>query len=34
MDRANLINLSNVMKKRYLDWFITTNFLLVSIEYC
>ena len=28
---TNLINLNNVMKKRYLDWFITTNFLLVSI---
>lgn len=28
----NLSNLSSVMGKRYLDWFITTNFLLVSIS--
>lgn len=28
----NLSNLSSVMGKRYLDWFITTNFLLVSVS--
>lgn len=29
---TNLVNLKSVMNKRYLDWFITTNFLLVSIS--
>ena len=28
---TNLINLKTVMTKRYIDWFITTNFLLISI---
>tara|TARA_B100000941_G_scaffold185970_1_gene133776 strand:- start:773 stop:1489 length:717 start_codon:yes stop_codon:yes gene_type:complete len=28
----NLSNLSSVMGKRYLDWFITTNFLVVSVS--
>ena len=27
----SLHNLKSVMNKRYLDWFITTNFLLISI---
>lgn len=29
---TNLVNLKSVMNKRYLDWFITTNFLLISIS--
>ena len=28
---TNLMNLNHVMNKRYLDWVITTNFLLISI---
>ena len=28
---TNLVNFKSVMSKRYIDWFITTNFLLVSI---
>ena len=28
---TNLVNFKSVMLKRYIDWFITTNFLLVSI---
>jgi hypothetical protein len=28
---TNLLNFDSIMKKRYLDWFITTNFLLISI---
>lgn len=28
---TNLSNLNTVMNKRYLDWIITTNFLLISI---
>jgi hypothetical protein len=28
----SLSNLSSVMAKRYLDWFITTNFLFISIS--
>lgn len=28
----SLSNLSSVMGKRYLDWFITTNFLVVSVS--
>ena len=28
---TNLVNFKSVMNKRYLDWFITTNFLLISI---
>ena len=29
---TNLSDFGSVMKKRYLDWFITTNFLMISIS--